>query len=174
MSIKLADDFLDQDVDRSERNFAKKIGKGTMLYGMVSMAIAVSLNASISVSLFFASYIIGMFHDLKRYFPSHLNGIQESLLVFILGVFFWGWRTMLFSIFFVISIQLLDDYIDYYTDQLIGQRNWAHRLGRVECSLLFLLNLLAAWLVCEHLFPAVFLGTVVFYSAILYYQRGRL
>jgi hypothetical protein len=174
IAIKLADDFLDQDMDKSEYNFTNKLGRGSMLYGMLSMAFAASLNASISVSLFFACYIIGMFHDLKCYFPSHLNGFEESILVFLLGVFFWGWQIMLFSIFFVISIQLLDDYIDDYSDQLIGHRNWAHRLGRVECFLLFLLNLLAAWLTDEHLFPAVLLGTMVFYGSILYYQRGRL
>jgi hypothetical protein len=174
IAIKLADDFLDQDMDKSEHNFTNKLGRGSMLYGMLSMAFAASLNASISVSLFFACYIIGMFHDLKCYFPSHLNGFEESILVFLLGVFFWGWQIMLFSIFFVISIQLLDDYIDDYSDQLIGHRNWAHRLGRVECFLLFLLNLLAAWLTDEHLFPAVLLGTMVFYGSILYYQRGRL
>ena len=174
IAIKLADDFLDQDMDKSEYNFTNKLGRGSMLYGMLSMAFAASLNASISVSLFFACYIIGMFHDLKCYFPSHLNGFEESILVFLLGVFFWGWQIMLFSIFFVISIQLLDDYIDVYSDQLIGHRNWAHRLGRVECFLLFLLNLLAAWLTDEHLFPAVLLGTMVFYGSILYYQRGRL
>lgn len=173
IAVKLADDFLDQDMDKSEHNLTNKLGKGSMLYGMLSMALAVSLNASISVPLFFASYIIGMFHDLKCYFPSHLNGIQESILVLILGIFFWGWQSMLFSIFFVISIQLLDDCIDNYTDQLIGHRNWAHRLGRVECFLLFLFNLLAAWLIDEHVFPAAFLGTVVFYGTILFYQRGR-
>jgi len=174
IAIKLADDYLDQDMDKSEKNFATVLGKGSMLYGMVSMALAASLNTPISISLFLASYIIGMFHDLKSHFPSRLNGFQESILIFIVGVFLLGWKMILFSIFFVISIQLIDDYIDDSRDELIGHRNWAHRLGRVECFLLFLLTLLISWLINEEIFPAVFLGAIVFYSTILYYQKGRL
>ena len=174
IAIKLADDYLDQDMDKSEKNFATALGKGSMLYGMLSMALAASLNASISLSLFFASYIIGMFHDLKNLFPSRLSGFQESVLIFIVGIILLGWKIILFSIFFVISIQLLDDYIDDSKDELIGHRNWAHRLGRVECFLLFILTLLISWIINEEIFPAVFLGTVVSYSIILYYQKGRL
>jgi len=100
IAIKLADDYLDQDMDKSEKNFATVLGKGSMLYGMVSMALAASLNTPISISLFLASYIIGMFHDLKSHFPSRLNGFQESILIFIVGVFLLGWKMILFSFFF--------------------------------------------------------------------------
>jgi hypothetical protein len=174
ITIKLADDFLDQDIDTNDNNFAKILGNGSMLYGLLSMAFAVSLNPSISITLFLGSYIIGMFHDLKHYFPSHLNGLQESTLVLIIGIVFWGWKTMIFSLLFIFSVQLLDDYIDDYIDRLSGHRNWSHRLGRVECFLLFLLSILAAWVVGEQMFPPTLLGTVVFYSTILYYQRRKL
>jgi hypothetical protein len=172
IAIKLADDFLDQDID-TNYNFAKDIGKGTMIYSMLFMACAVCLNVSVSTSLFFASYIIGMFHDLKQQFPSHLSGIQESILVFIIGTFFWGWKTMVFSVLFILSIQLFDDYIDVHTDQLSGHRNWAHRLGNVECFLLFVVSILASWWIGEHMFPPVFWGTVIFYGTIWCYQRGK-
>jgi hypothetical protein len=174
ITIKLADDFLDQDIDTNDYNFAKKLGKGSMLYGILSMIFAVSLNASVSITLFLGSYIIGMFHDLKHYFPSRLNGLQESILVFLIGIFFWGSQTMIFSLLFMFSIQLMDDYIDDYTDRLTGNRNWSHRLGRVECFLLFLLSIFAAWLVDEHMFPPTFFGTSIIYGTILYFQRRRL
>jgi uncharacterized membrane protein YczE len=174
ITIKLADDFLDQDIDINDYNFAKRLGNGSMLYGLLSMAFAVSLNPSLSITLFLSSYIIGMFHDLKHSFPSHLNGLQESILVLMIGIFFWGWEIMLFSLLFIFSIQLLDDYIDDYTDRLSGHRNWSHRLGRVECFLLFLLSMLAAWVTDERMFLPTFLATVVFYSTILYYQRRKL
>lgn len=174
IAIKIADDYLDQDMDKSEKNLARNLGSGSMLYAMVSIALAASLNTSISISLFLASYIIGMFHDLRSYFPSRLNGFQESSIIFIAGAFLLGWKMMLFSFFFVISIQLIDDYIDDYKDELVGQRNWAHRIGKVECFLLFVLTLLISWLINEEVFPAVFVGAVVLYTTILYYQKGRL
>lgn len=174
IAIKFADDFLDQEIDNNHHNFAIMLGNGIMLYGMLSMAIAVSINTSISISLFLSSYIIGMFHDLKNSFPSQLKGWQESLIVFIIGMYFCGWRSVSFSILFVLSIQLLDDYIDVYTDQLTGHRNWAHQLGKVECFLLFLLSILTSWLVYEQIFLPVFFGSVVFYGTILYYQRRNL
>lgn len=173
IAIKLADDFLDQDLDSNDYNFAKKLGNGSMLYSMLSMAFAVSINASVSITLFFGSYIIGMFQDLKHDFPSRLNGLQESIIVLMIGIVFWGWQTMIFSVLFIFSIQLLDDYIDDYTDRLSGHRNWSHRLGRVECFLLFLLSILAAGLIAEHLFLPALLGTIFVYGAILYYQRGK-
>lgn len=173
IAIKLADDFLDQDLDINDYNFAKKLGNGSMLYGMLSMAFAVSINASVSITLFFGSYIIGMFQDLKHDFPSHLNGLQESIVVLMIGIFFWGWQTMIFSVLFIFSIQLLDDYIDDYTDRLSGHRNWSHRLGRVECFFLFLLSILTAGLISEHLFLPALLGTIFVYGPILYYQRGK-
>jgi hypothetical protein len=174
IAIKLADDFLDQDIDKNQNNFSKILENGIMLYGMLAMVIAVSFNASISIPLFLSSYIIGMFHDLKNPFPSHLSGLQESIIVLIIGVLFWGLEAMMFSIVFVMSVQLLDDYIDVKTDQLTGHRNWAHRLGKVECFLLFLLSILTAYMINERWFPPVFFGLVVFYGTLLYYQRRKL
>jgi len=175
IAVKLVDDFLDNDRDTRAGcyNFSQTLGSGTIIYGMLSLSLAASINASVSIPLFFASYSIGMFNDLTTTFTSGLSGLQESLLVFILGVILWGWQSMLFSLFFIISIQLFDDYLDIYTDQLAGYRNLAHRLGKVECLLLSILTLCASWRISEHLFPFVFLGTAIFYSGLFYYQRGR-
>ena len=175
MAVKLVDDFLDRDLDTRAGcfNFAHTLGNGAIVYGMLFLALGASINASVAVPLFLASYCIGMFNDLKKTFTSGLSGLQESLLVFILGLLLWGWQRMLFSLFFIASVQLFDDYLDIYTDQLVGYRNLAHRLGKVECLLLSLLALCASWWVDEHMFLFVFLGTVVFYSALIFYQRGR-
>lgn len=173
IAIKLADDFLDQDIDQSQYNFASILGKGSMLYAMLSLAFAASLNAPISVSFFLSSYIIGMFRDLRQDFPSHLTGFQESLIVFLAGVFLLGCKMMFFTFFFVLSIQLLDDYIDDAKDKLSGYRNWAHRLGRTKCLLVFFLTLLSSWNLDETMFLSSCLGTCIFYSFTLYYQRER-
>lgn len=175
IAVKLTDDFLDNDLDTRAgySNFAMQLGPGAIIYGMLSLALAASINASVSIPLFLASYCIGMFNDLKQPFPSRLSGLQESLLVFFAGVILWSWQSMLFSILFIFSIQLFDDYLDMHTDHLAGHRNLAHRIGKVECLLLSLLTLLLSWWGCEHLFFPVFLGTAIFYSGLLYLQKGR-
>lgn len=175
IAVKLVDDFLDRDLDTRTGcyNFSQTLGSGTIVYGMLSLALAASIDASVTIPLFLASYSIGMFSDFKRTFTSGLSGLQESLLVFILGSLLWGWQSMLFSIFFIFSVQLFDDYLDIYTDQLVGYRNLAHRMGKVECLLLFILTLCISWQINEHLFPMVFLGTAIFYSALFIYQRGK-
>ena len=175
IAVKLTDDFLDHDLDARAgcSNLSAQLGPGAIIYGMLSLALAASINANVSIPLFFASYSIGMFNDLKQSFPSGLSGLQESLLVFFLGVALWSWESMLFSTLFIFSIQLFDDYLDMHTDQLAGYRNLAHRIGKVECLLLSLLTLLSSWWVGEHLFSPVFAGTAIFYSGLLYFQRGK-
>ncbi|MBC8015681.1 MAG: hypothetical protein H7X79_08055 [Sporomusaceae bacterium] len=175
IAVKLTDDFLDHDLDDRAgcSNFSAQLGPGAIIYGMLSLALAASINADVSIPLFLASYSIGMFNDLKQPFPSGLSGLQESLLVFFVGVVLWGWHGMLFSTLFILAIQLFDDYIDMHTDQLAGYRNLAHRIGKVECLLLSILTLLLSWLVSERLFFPVFMGTIIFYSGLLYFQRGR-
>jgi len=175
IAVKLVDDFLDLqlDVQVHSYNFSQKLGNSGVIYGMLSLACAASINASVALPLFFASYSIGMFHDLQQSFPSGFTGLQESMIVILIGTLISSWQNMLFSILFIFSVQLIDDYIDMYQDQLAGHRNLAHRLGKVECVLLSLLTLLAAWQLKGNLFLPVLLGTVTFYSALLYYQRGK-
>ncbi|WP_378952576.1 hypothetical protein [Pelosinus sp. sgz500959] len=176
ISVKLVDDFLDYDLDSCTGcyNFTTILGKGTLVYGMLALALSASINASVSMPLFLSSYIVGMFKDEEQVFPSRFSGLQESLFVFILGILVWDWKSMLFSLFFVVSIQLFDDYIDIHTDQLAGYRNLAYRLGKIECLLLSILTILLSWWIEEHMFPVVFLGTAIFYSTLLYYQRRSL
>lgn len=175
ISVKLIDDFLDYDRDMCTgcHNFVTHLGKGTPVYAMLALSLAASINASVSIPLFLASYIVGMFKDLEHTFSVHLSGLEESILIFILGVLLWNWQIMLFSTLFVFSIQLFDDYIDIHKDRFAGYRNLAHRMGKVECLLLSILTSLLSWWIGEHLFLYVFGGTVLFYSTLLYYQRGK-
>jgi len=175
IAVKLVDDFLDSDLDARAgcNNFSNTLGNGTIVYGILALSIAASINASVSIPLFLASYSIGMFSDFKKTFISGLSGLQESLLVFILGGMLWSWHSMLFSLFFIFSIQLFDDYLDIHTDQLAGYRNLAQRIGKVECLLLSILATCITWLIDEHMFPLVFLGTAIFYISLFYYQKGR-
>ena len=175
ISVKLIDDFLDYEIDARTDcyNFTTILGKGSLVYAMLALALSASINASVSIPLFLASYSIGMFKDSKQTFPSHLSGLQESLLIFFLGVLLWNWQSMIFSVLFIFSIQLFDDYLDIERDQSAGYRNLAHRLGKIECLLLSILTSLASWQINEHLFLIIFGGTAIFYSILLYYQRRK-
>src|SRR5689334_11285163 len=105
----MTDDILDKDKDAacSRPNLVNLLGPGTMVYAILCLGIAASINAPVTLALFFASYIIGMFNDLRQILPSKLSGWQESILVTFLGWIFFGWKLMLFSLLFVIAIQLI-------------------------------------------------------------------
>lgn len=174
-AIKLADDYLDYELDYQVKrgNWAEKFGKSTMYYAMLCMLIAAAVHIQISVSLFFSSYIVGMFNDMEKQFPSKLNGLQESLLILLLGGLLVGWQVMFFSLPLVFSVQLIDDCIDLRSDALAGFRNLAYRYGVFECLLLTLLGLLIAWFVNDYLFFPVILAIGVFYAADYCCQGGR-
>lgn len=169
LAVKLIDDWLDQDRDRTigRANLAASLGVGTMVYAALALALAAGINAPLSLALFLASYILGMVSDLGRLFPSRLTGWQESLLVLVAGLALSGWRTMLFAIAFVAAVQLIDDCLDLAADRLAGQRNLACRLGVAECLLLAVTALLAAWWLAPGLFVPVAAGAAVVYLAIL-------
>lgn len=173
IAVKLVDDFLDKDMDTcaGSHNFVNHLGNGTVIYAMLALALAMSINALVSIPLFLASYMIGMFNDLKQPFPSGLSGLQESIIVLCCGVMLWGWQRMLFSLLFIISVQLFDDYVDVSKDQLVGYRNIASRIGKVECLLLSIITMLTAWQVEEHMFLFVFFGFFLFYSLLFFYQK---
>jgi len=174
-AVKLADDFLDYDIDTrmGRYNWAEILGKGTMFYSLILVIIAAGLNATVSMPLFLGSYIIGMFNDLKQRFPSRLSGFQESLVVFVIGFILFGFRNMIFALLFIFAVQLLDDCIDAYSDKLAGYRNLAHRLGLIESLLLAGLCTIGSWWISETLFPPVLCGTILFYGG-LFYKEARL
>lgn len=175
-AVKLADDYLDQDYDAvvGKPNWARILEQGTMLYAMFLLALAAGINASLSLSLFFASYIIGMFGSMYERFPSRLTGFQESLLACIAGIILFGWSNMLFAVSFVLAVQLFDDYIDARSDQLAGQRNLANRFGRMECIIVCLACIMIAWRVNDYLFLPVFTGTAIIYLLSFRYERVRI
>ena len=168
LAVKLTDDWLDQEHDRlaGRKNWAEILGIGTMLYAMIFLIIAAALNTAVSLALFLASYIIGMFHDLTSRFPLGFTGWQESLFILVMSVVLFGWHITLFSLIFVIGIQLIDDCLDITTDSMAGQRNFAAKLGQTECILLSLLALLGSWWINEDLFLPVLAGTLIGWGGI--------
>lgn len=163
LAIKLTDDWIDQEQDgiSGQKNWATIIGIGTMLYAMLLLIIAAAIRADISLPLFLASYVVGMFHDLTSRFPLGLSGWQESLIVLIISLIFFSHQQIIFSLLFVVAVQLFDDWYDFISDSRGGQRNFAVHFGRIECFLLATLCFFAACWMNEILFYPVLAGTII-------------
>lgn len=174
-AIKMADDFLDYEQDKAgeKGNLREVLGNGLPIYAMLLLSLAIYFNPPLCLSLFLASYGIGMFNDFKRRFPSKLTGFQESMVVISLGIGLCGWRYMVFAFMFTLSVQLIDDCIDAKNDILAGYRNLAHRFGVIESYLLAILSLMVSWWVGKSLFFPVLIAVVTLYSSLWWYQRGR-
>ncbi len=175
-AVKFADDYLDREYDAivGKTNWAEMFDKGTMLYAMFLLALSASIDASLSLSLFLGSYIIGMFNNMRQRFPSRLNGFQESMVAFSVGLVFFGWNYMLFSLSFVLAIQLFDDYLDASSDCVSGQRNFANRYGKMECLLFGVICMLVAWAGGEKLFLPALAGTAIVYLVSLKAGKVRI
>lgn len=175
VAVKLTDDYLDEDSDRmlGKFNFATYLGKGTPVYGLVSLAIGASLAASISLALFFACYVIGMCHDCHSHYPLGLNGIQESLLVLFISCCLLGLNLMFFATCFVFAVQLIDDFIDVLADQQVGIRNFACSFGSNECLLLTLICLGLAFMINPGIFFPVLMGFSLFYALAITIEGGK-
>lgn len=175
-AVKLIDDFLDKDIDFSagRKNWAELVGAGSIVYAALFLAFAATLDAQVSLSLFLACYIVGMFNSLGQRLPSKLNGWQESLVIFLIGLFFFGIKQMLFALCFILAIQLIDDCIDFRLDRLSGHRNFAHRFGQLECLLAGFLGILAAWTLNEQLIIPAIVGCGIIYILSFHYQGVHL
>lgn len=174
-AVKLADDYLDQEYDKraGRANFAYVLGKGTMFYAMLLMIIAAALNMKISLSLFLASYIVGMFNDFNTIFPLGLTGWQETSIILLLSSALFGIHLTSFALMIVTAVQLLDDCIDVSIDRRVGQRNFACRFGVFECLLTAILCLLASWWLGEMYIGPVLTGTALSYASVMRWQVVR-
>jgi 4-hydroxybenzoate polyprenyltransferase len=172
-AIKLLDDYLDQEIDNitGKINWGNKLGSGTPVYAMLLLVVSLAFNCQVGGSLFLASYTVGMFNDLKSHFPSGLKGWQESVLVCGSGILLFGIIQMLFSLFFIFAVQLIDDCLDISADNQTGQRNLAVKFGFPESIVLALLSLLISSWLREKVFLPAFFSTTLVYCFLSYKER---
>lgn len=121
--IKLMDDFLDEVIE---------VNRGILPYSLLFFSVAVSLEPSWAVTFFFASYAIGMADDLRWKLPLSLTAFQESIIVLAIGSLVFGWFEMLTSFLLILSIQIIDDFMDQEIDLIEGRWNIIRKYGRVE------------------------------------------
>lgn len=142
--IKLMDDYLDQDLARlkEEWNFAEQIGRAILPYSLVIFIAAVYFNFEESVSLFAASYLVGMFYGAEDKLPSRLRGWQEGILVFLLSVYVTSLQNTVASLLLIILIQFVDDYLDYSSDLKCSRKNYIYSMGMINSVIIFTIILL--------------------------------
>ncbi|MCL6516555.1 hypothetical protein [Alicyclobacillus sp.] len=145
-AIKLMDDHLDAEYDilRGERTLAARFGRALLPYGLAVGLLAAAIDPRLACALFFASYAVGMFHQLRERLPTRLPAWVETLAAVALAGLTAGWQTALWAIAVAAVIDWTDDLSDAARDRLTGQRNLAIRIGVVETTLLVLLALCAA------------------------------
>lgn len=137
LAVKLMDDYLDAPCDRIAGRYTLAClwGRATLCYALVAFSLAVVTQAAWALSLFWASYVLGMGGDMRRSLPLGLSGWQESVLLSIVAVIALGWREVVTSFLAIFVVQAGDDLLDKGRDEKTGGRNLAVRWGRGETAL---------------------------------------
>ena len=140
--IKLMDDYLDQEIDRlNNRNaLAVKLKRSIVPYSLLLFSFAVLCNYKLAVSLFWASYIVGMGVN-KTELPFVLKSYQELFLLLLIGFLVLDSSQFLFALIIILFIQAVDDYIDYYRERYISGDNFINYFGRVGTFFIILFSL---------------------------------
>jgi len=136
-AIKLMDDFIDVPCDRiiGKRTLAAELKEAALPYALAALSLGMTANPAWAVTLFWASYSIGMRGDLTRPLSLGLTGWQEALVLGLPAVLVFGWQEMVTSWAASFALQAMDDLRDQREDQLTGADNWAARWGTVETAL---------------------------------------
>ncbi|MFD2168517.1 hypothetical protein [Tumebacillus lipolyticus] len=144
--IKLMDDWLDVEFDQciGRHTLAIRLGRACLPYSLLGFGLALALAPDVALTLFLASYAIGMGHDLREKMPTKLPGWVESLAAVSFSVWATDIRLTVWALFVMTTIQLLDDLMDLQNDRRSGQNNLANRFGFVEVTLLMFICLLAS------------------------------
>lgn len=137
VAVKLLDDFMDlrSDAQYGVPSIAVRLGEATLPYAMLSLALGAAFDPRFGLSLFLASYAVGMASDLRRILPLGLTGWQESLGAFLLGVLFTGPLVQLWALSMMAFVQCVDDLQDVRRDDLCGSANLVRRWGLGEVRL---------------------------------------
>ncbi|MGM0470741.1 MAG: hypothetical protein ACQEQI_00430 [Bacillota bacterium] len=142
ISIKLMDDYLDQEVDKldNKETVALKWERAVLPYGLLALSLATALHRDWALSLFWASYILGMGYDPTRKLPTQLAAYQESLILLGLGVYLLPVPELISALLIIALVQLVDDLIDYRYSGENLRNNLAHRLDKsqVIISIIFI------------------------------------
>ncbi len=136
-AIKLMDDYLDAPCDKmmGKKTWAAELEAAALPYALAALSLGVAAQPAWSITIFWASYALGMRGDLSRPLNLGLTGWQEALILALIAWLVFGWQESLTSWAAMFALQAVDDLIDQRQDRLTGAVNWALRWGSVETAL---------------------------------------
>lgn len=141
LAIKIMDDFLDVEYDQclGKKTLALRWGRASLPYGLFLLALGCAISLTYSLTLFFASYAVGMVHVWSEKMPTRLAAFIEMLGAFGTSIWLVGVMPAVWGVTMMATVQLLDDLFDIQKDAYTGQRNTVIRMGMVEATLLLLI-----------------------------------
>lgn len=149
ITIKLLDDFLDYGIDLACDNpsLVDVLGSGGVVYSLVFAVLACSVNPKLAAPLILAAYSVGMLKSPGQMLSLGLSAWMESVIVTIVSWAIFGWRATLVSVLLMITVEFVDDIIDYSRDKVGVTTNLVRVLGKGQLILLSLAVLVAAFMV---------------------------
>ncbi|MFW6281697.1 MAG: hypothetical protein ACOC1O_02730 [bacterium] len=141
--IKIMDDSLDRDLDKmtGQWNITSILNRSITPYCILMVIISLYFNFEECISIYMTSYILGMINDCREKLPSKLFAWQECIIIFFLSISITSFINMISTIFIIILIQIIDDYIDLKKDTYPQTNNIIIKLGCVNTILLFIIIL---------------------------------
>jgi 4-hydroxybenzoate polyprenyltransferase len=143
-AVKIMDDYLDTPVDRiiGRQTWAARLEEAALPYALLALSLAVIAEPIWAITLFWASYAMGMRGDMARLLPLGLRGWQEALVLGVISGLAFGWKVTISSWLAIFTVQAIDDLVDQQQDKMTGAGNWASRWGMVETGLATIIAIL--------------------------------
>lgn len=141
LAIKILDDYLDREIDEiaGKDTFVQLFQQSILPYGLLFLAVGLTLEPKLGGSLFLASYAVGMFKQQEQIYPCKLSGWQEIIISCFLGSFLYGWFDFLSALSIVFFIQLLDDCYDYKIEKETDKSNYFKQYDKITVSCLLIM-----------------------------------
>ncbi|HHX02245.1 MAG TPA: hypothetical protein GX739_06200 [Firmicutes bacterium] len=130
IAVKWLDDCID------EKHPTNSVRSGAA-YSLLAILVAAILDLPLTIALFSACYVIGMFTSMTQKLPSGLPGWLESMLILIFAAVYCGLAATFWSVLVIYSVQLLDDLLDYRLDEQQNRSNVVNDLGVERTIILF-------------------------------------
>lgn len=166
MAIKIMDDYIDAPWDAlfGQTTWVAELKEAALPYALMALCLGCLADTTWAVTLFWASYVVGMRGDLKRPLALGLTGWQEATLAGVVIYLVSGGYALFTSWAAVFVMQCIDDLLDQSLDKLSGADNWATRWGRVEIGL----SLVIVSTVLARLHPAKLILVLMSYGFIAF------
>lgn len=142
--IKIMDDFLDKDIDKlsNQWNITLILKRAILPYCIVLLILSLYCNFNESVSIFAASYMLGMINEHNQQLPTRLYAWQEGLLMILFAIYMTSVKDVFSALVIVSFIQIIDDVIDLNKDKYTKVDNTIYKYGKINMLIISIILLL--------------------------------